>query len=44
MRLDHERISSLRYSGPSCLALVMMWDLGLRMEVLKTGIDMVANI
>ena len=43
MRLDHERVFSLRYSGPSCLALVMMRDLGLRMEVMKAGIDIPAN-
>lgn len=43
MRLDHERTPSLRYSGPSCLVLLMMWDLGKRMVVLKVGIDTAAN-
>ena len=38
MRLDHELTPSLRYSGPSCLVLPMMWDLGKRMVVLKVSI------
>lgn len=38
MRLDHEWTLSLRYSGPSCLVLLMMWDLGKRMVVLKVSI------